>query len=136
MAVENLLNYLYLDLTLLFFGEHTEHESSEQLLNELPEADLLPVTLLRGGERGLPGLGDLRTEGVDLRLVAGDGGERLRGVLRPIGERRGNGERGDLRPTGDLREGGLRGDLRPINERERLRRLGDGEEEPSRYIDL
>lgn len=38
------INFVYLDLIRCFapcFGEHTEHESSEQLLNELFDGDRL-----------------------------------------------------------------------------------------------
>ncbi|KAF5283563.1 hypothetical protein FQA39_LY17309 [Lamprigera yunnana] len=114
-------------------GEQTEQESSEQVLTELPEGDLLP--LCGGGDRGERGLtvfvervgagGDLRTTGGDRR--DGDLGDR-----RLTGDRRKAGDRGDLRPTGDLREGGDRGDLRLTGDRERLRRLGDGDDEPSK----
>lgn len=59
---------VYLDLApLCALGEHTEHESSEQLLMELAEADLL-VGLWReaeacageGGDRGRAGRGEDR----------------------------------------------------------------------------
>lgn len=62
----------YLDLGCLwFFGEQTEHESSEQLLIELAVADRRPEpeALCGGGERGRTGLervafgGDLRPTG-------------------------------------------------------------------------
>lgn len=124
-------------------GEQTEQESSEQLLTELADADRLH-DLFGGGDRGLLGLDD---------RVADIGGERRPTGERPTGdrretgdrrlltgdERRGGGERGDLRPTGDRRAGGdrgERGDRRPVCERDRLRRLGEGDDEPSMYNDL
>lgn len=130
----------------LFFGEHTEHESSEQLLTELADAERLHEDLPGGGERGrtpdtldervadevggdrLPLTGERRVLNGDRRLFTGD-------------DRRGNGDLGDLvRPTGDRRAGGgdlgERGDRLPVCERERLRRLGDGDDEQSMYIDL
>lgn len=119
-----------LDLALLCFGEHTEHESSEQLLTLLADADLHDF-LGGGGDLGLLG------GGVLLPLI----GERLDGgVLRPPpgDDRRGGGERGDRRPPGlERRGGGERGERRLTGERERLWcRLGDGDEEPSMYRDL
>lgn len=117
-----------------FLGEQTEQESSEQLLTELPEGDRRPLCIGGDrGERGLTALADRAGGGGDLRVTGGDrrdGGDL--GDRRPTGDRRKAGERGDLRPIGDRREGGDRGDLRPTGDRERLRRLGDGDDEPSK----
>lgn len=121
-----------------FLGEQTEHESSEQLLTELAEGDLF--ALLGLGDRGLAAGLDLFTGGDERRDI---NDLWFIGDLRDIGERRltdvrrGGGERGDLRPIGDLRIGGDRGDLKPVCERERLRRTGDGDDDPSSiYKDL
>lgn len=59
------------------------------------------------------------------------GDRREGGDLRPIGERRGGGERGERWFNGDLRFGGDRGERRPAGDRERLLRLGDGDDDPS-----
>lgn len=124
----------------MFFGEQTEQESSEQLLTELADAERRHD--FGGGDRGRCGLDRVADIGGDRRPT----GERPTGDRREIGdrrlltgERRGGGERGDLRPTGDRRAGGDRGERgvrRPVCDRERLRRLGEGDDEPSMYKDL
>lgn len=119
---------------LWFLGEQTEQESSEQLLTELPDGDLRP--LWGAGERGLTIFDERAAGGDDLRVTGDRRGSGDLGDLRLTGERLKGGDRGDLRPIGDLRDGGDRGDLRPTGDRERLRRLGDGDDEPSTYNDL
>lgn len=148
----------YLDLAcLLFLGEQTEQESSEQLLTELAEAERRQEDLEGGGDRGRAGLEDRVADegGGERLLLAGDRPTGDRRAEEPSGERRlftdgderrGGGDRGDLLrpPTGDRRVGGgdrgERGERLPpppvCGERERLRRLGDGDDEQSMYIDL
>lgn len=77
-------------LSFLFLAEHTEHDSSEQLLSEDPDDDFLG-----GGEGGLPGTGRGRALGrglatrrlEDAGLVGG--GVRGRGLRRRTGLRDG-----------------------------------------------
>lgn len=112
------------DLAPLFFGEHTEHESSEQLLTLLADGDRRCALLcICGGDLGILGWG--RDD------VGGDRGEGR----RASGERRDEvgGDRGERRPAGERRPGGER---RPVGERDRLRRPDDGDDDPSKYIDL
>lgn len=115
----------------LVFGEHTEQESSEQLLKLLAEADLLPhlpPLLGDGGVLGLPPP-PLYPAGGDSALL--EGGDRaraggLRGLRAPLGaggERR-RGERPRARRGGGEPR-------RSVKERERERREEGGEEEPS-----
>lgn len=123
----------HLDLIRCFtpcFGEHTEHESSEQLLKELFDGDRFG-----GGDGGRFDLGNIPPGarcgfklGGGLR-VTGDGGVRRRKFS--IGDR---GERGDFRRI-DCCSGGERGRRRiSAGERgrlisgERRRSTGDGGE--------
>ena len=125
----------YLDLArLLFFGEHTEQESSEQLLTELAEGDRRQG--LCGGDRGERGLAvgrDKRLAGDDIAARRLPAGERRDTNDRPLagGDRRDGGDLGERLPAGERRDGGDRGERR-LADRERLRRpFGDGEDDPS-----
>lgn len=100
LSISTISSYLDLLLPLLTFGEHTEHDSSEQLLTLL----LDKLRLLAGGLLGLLTGGDRG----DRLLAAGEDGERRPLIGDNDRERLGgerarlaDGERGERRKRGD-----------------------------------